>query len=129
MNTLAHLLVDMLSTAPGLVPLYREHLVMHDELLPHVFMADITRWVADARAPGSEYGETARDLVAVIDSHLGSGDAEVREVIVVSFLENLERGVVAHEGVRAWFGPALRAAAARLDATRTNGSTRRNLLS
>ena len=37
MSTLAHLLVDLMSTAPGLVPIYREHLALHDALLPEVF--------------------------------------------------------------------------------------------
>ena len=38
MSTLAHLLVDLLSTAPALVPIYREHLALHDALLPDLFM-------------------------------------------------------------------------------------------
>ena len=38
MSTLAHLLVDLLSTAPPLVPIYREHLALHDALVPEVFM-------------------------------------------------------------------------------------------
>jgi hypothetical protein len=46
MSTLAHLLVDLLSTSPALVPIYREHLALHDALLPEVFMAQVTGWLS-----------------------------------------------------------------------------------
>ena len=116
MNTLAHLLVDLLSTAPGLVPLYREHLVLHDALLPHVFMASITQWMTQERDAGDARRATVREVVGVLESHLASGDAEVRELIELSFVETLEHGVVTHDEVRGWFGPELRASAARADA-------------
>ena len=120
MTTLAHLLVDMLSTAPGLVPVYRAHLALHDELLPHVFMEEVTHWVSGSARPqdvpaaarGGD-GDPARDVVAVLETHLESGDAEVRELIVLSFLESLEPAP-ADAAVRSHFGPTLRAEAARL---------------
>ena len=123
MTTLAHLLVDMLSTAPGLVPVYRAHLALHDELLPHVFMEEVTHWISGSARPhdvpaagaGGPEEDPARDVVAVLETHLGSGDAEVRELIVLSFLESLEPAP-ADAIVRSHFGPALRAEAARLDA-------------
>jgi hypothetical protein len=123
MTTLAHLLVDILSTAPGLVPVYRAHLAFHDELLPHVFMAEITHWITGSgRLPGSETapggaeGSAARELVGILEAHLESGDAEVRELIVLSFLENLDPRP-GDDVVRSHFGPTLRAEAARLEAT------------
>jgi hypothetical protein len=121
MSTLAHLLVDLLSTAPGLVPIYREHLALHDALLPELFMAQVTGWLSGTmRAPGQHTiaggasGEAARTLVGVIETHLTSGDAEVRELISLSFLDSIDASP-ASEVLRLHFGPSLRAEAARRD--------------
>jgi hypothetical protein len=121
MSTLAHLLVDLMSTAPGLVPIYREHLALHDALLPEVFMAQVTAWLSGTmRAAGTQTieggaaGEAARTLVGVIESHLTSGDAEVRELITLSFLDSIDASP-ANEVLRLHFGPSLRAEAARRD--------------
>ena len=121
MSTLAHLLVDLLSTAPGLVPIYREHLAMHDALLPELFMSQVAGWMSGTmHAPGARTieggagGEAARTLVGIFESHLTSGDAEVRELITLSFLDSVDASP-ANEVLRLHFGPSLRAEAARRD--------------
>jgi hypothetical protein len=121
MSTLAHLLVDLLSTAPGLVPIYREHLALHDALLPDLFMTQVTGWLSGTmHGPGQRPieggagGEAARTLVGVIETHLTSGDAEVRELITLSFLDSIDASP-ANEVLRLHFGPTLRAEAARRD--------------
>ena len=121
MSTLAHLLVDLLSTAPALVPIYREHLALYDALLPDLFMAQVASWVSGTmQAPGAHTieggagGEAARTLVGVIETHLTSGDAEVRELIALSFLDSVDASP-ANEVLRLHFGPSLRAEAARRD--------------
>ena len=120
-SRLEHLLVDLLSTAPGLVPLYREHLALHDALLPELFMAQVTGWLsgtvyaADGHTvPGGAAGDAARTLVTVIETHLTSGDAEVRELITLSFLDSVDASP-ANEVLRLHFGPSLKAEAARRD--------------
>lgn len=121
MSTLAHLLVDLLSTAPGLVPIYREHLALHDALLPDLFMTQVAAWMSGTmHAPGARTieggagGEAARTLVGVFEFHLTSGDAEVRELITLAFLDSVEASP-ANEVLRLHFGPSLRAEAARRD--------------
>jgi hypothetical protein len=120
-STLAHLLVDLLSTAPGLVPIYREHLALHDALLPDLFMAQVAGWMSGTMQAtgahaieGGAGGEAARTLVGVFESHLTSGDAEVRELITLSFLDSVDASP-ANEVLRLHFGPSLRAEAARRD--------------
>ena len=109
-----------MSTAPGLVPIYREHLALHDALLPDVFMAQVTEWLSGTRAanvgtiPGGAGGDEARTVVGVIETHLTSGDAEVRELISLSFLSSINASP-ANEVLRLHFGPSLRAEAARRD--------------
>ena len=121
MSTLAHLLVDLLSTSPALVPIYREHLALHDALLPEVFMAQVTGWLSgtmhaagERTIPGGAAGDAARTVVGVIETHLTSGDAEVRELITLSFLDSIDASP-ANEFLRLHFGPSLRAEAARRD--------------
>ena len=120
-SRLEHLLVDLLSTAPGLVPIYREHLALHDALLPELFMSQVTGWLSGTvyapdghTIPGGASGDTARTLVDVIETHLTSGDAEVRELITLSFLDSIDASP-ANEVLRLHFGPLLRAEAARRD--------------
>jgi len=127
MSTLAHLLVDLLSTAPGLVPIYREHLALHDALLPDLFMTQVTGWLSGTMhapgqhtIPGGAGGDAARGLVAVIESHLASGDAEVRELITLSFLGAIDESP-ANEVLRLHFGPSLRAEVARRDGWAARG--------
>jgi len=50
----------------------------------------------------------------VIETHLTSGDAEVRELISLSFLDSVDASP-ANEVLRLHFGPSLRAEAARRD--------------
>jgi hypothetical protein len=120
-SRLEHLLVDLLSTAPGLVPIYREHLALHDELRPELFIAQVTGWLsgtmhsADGHTvPGGASGDAARTLVMVIESHLTNGDAEVKELIALAFLDSIDASP-ANEVLRLHFGPSLRAEAARRD--------------
>ena len=121
MSTLAHLLVDLLSTAPGLVPIYREHLALHDALHPELFITQVAGWLsgtvyaADGHTvPGGAAGDAARTLVTVLETHLTSGDAEVRELIALSFLTSVNASP-ANEVLRLHFGPSLKAEAARRD--------------
>jgi hypothetical protein len=120
-SRLEHLLVDLLTTAPGLVPIYREHLALHDALRPELFIAQVTGWLsgtvyaADGHTvPGGAGGSAARTLVDVIETHLTNGDAEVRELITLSFLDAIDVSP-AHEVLRLHFGPSLKAEAARRD--------------
>jgi hypothetical protein len=128
MSTLAQLLVDLMTTAPGLVPIYREHLALHDALLPDLFMTQVAAWVSGTMhavgqrtIPDGAGGEEARTVVAVIESHLTSGDAEVRELISLSFLDSVDASP-ANEVLRLHFGPSLRAEAARRDGWSFKGS-------
>ena len=92
---------DLGAAAPGLDALHREHLEDYDELLPHVFLGDVTRWLTTG-APGP----AAASVLAVLERHWTAGDEAVRNAIAVSFLENLEPGDAA---VRAALGPGLQA--------------------
>jgi len=97
MTSIHDLVGDLVAAQAALREIHREHLAYYGELLPHVFMAEVTRWLL-------VHGPDARVLDA-LERNLASGDEEVENVIAVSFVEILEPE---HEAVRAALGPKLR---------------------
>jgi len=55
----------------------------------------------------------------VIETHLTTGDAEVRELIALTFLDSVDASP-ANEVLRLHFGPSLRAEVARRDGWSVN---------
>jgi hypothetical protein len=73
----------IVSTFPDLGPILNEHVADYDEILPHVFMADVLRYVLAS-------GPHRQQIVEYLDRNFrGNGD-EVENVIAVSFVESIE---------------------------------------
>ena len=90
-------LFERLATeVPAIARLRDQHLRDYEELLPHLLMADVARYVASyfADATGAQVPPPSREelgrTLALIDAAMGSEPEPVRELISVSFLENLE---------------------------------------
>ena len=99
MTSVGQLVQDLVSAAPALDAVLAEHRAEFDgEVLPHLFMADVTRWLVGTGP--------AAPVLAVLERHLADGHEEVQNVIALSFLENLEATDAA---IRAALGPGLRA--------------------
>jgi hypothetical protein len=108
MNTNASLIEGMLRRVPQLKALYDEHMTDHDALLPHVFMGDVTRFaIAEAERPGSQASVTA--LLEHLEDGLKFGRDEVKELIVVSFVENLTGETAAVKALEPLMGQSLKA--------------------
>jgi hypothetical protein len=92
---------------PELMPLLQEHLNDFDDtFLPHVLMGDITRWIVlqfhqDPNDP------TLRQMLSFIEAAFERASHDDRELIAVSFLENLPRVGQEDADIRAILGPAL----------------------
>jgi hypothetical protein len=71
---------------PSLQPILDEHMSFYDELLPHVLMGDITRW---AEYHAADSLPLVRHLLEEFEKSYASGEDDVRELLTVSFLENL----------------------------------------
>lgn len=106
-SSASELLVERLvAAAPGIKPLYDAHLVNYDELLPHVFFGDVSRYVTQnfaSRNDGSLPGECAGDagrILKVLEDAVKAGDQEVLELVSVSFLENIDWA--SDEGKAVW---------------------------
>ena len=88
MSTNASFIEELLRRVPQLKAIYDEHLRDNETLLPHVFMGDVTRFaIAEAENPQSR--TSVNTLLDHLEDGLKTGSDEVKELIVVSFVENL----------------------------------------
>jgi hypothetical protein len=120
----AKLIHQLVALAPEeLGPLYRTHLEDNfGELLPHLMMADITRWLAslvgrteDDEHPAPADLELLHTVVAFLEEQFASGDEATRELIAVSFLENLWQTGDQYAAINNLLGPSLRSSLDQMD--------------
>ena len=110
---------DFFERIPEASPLLTQHLVDNfDELLPHVLMADLTRWIIGLQRDAEEGNAAAaasRDrALAFLESRFSDEtDLAARDVILASFLENVPQAGQYRKALVRHLGPTLRAAAAR----------------
>jgi hypothetical protein len=91
---------------PELGALLTEHIAAnYGELLPHLYMGEVTEWLVGAVASGRQ-GDV-KDLLAVLEKQF-ENEESVRELITVSFLENLPVPGEPESSIRDLLGPVLR---------------------
>ena len=73
----------LVGRCPELKPLLAEHISDYDELLPNVFLADVTRYLLSN-------GDGRQRIVEYLNISLSTGEPDVENLIAVSFVENLE---------------------------------------
>lgn len=107
MSELVTTFVERLTSAsPQLTAVREQHVEDHGELLPHVLMGDITRFVI-ARS-GDESAEWVTDLLQHMESGLVSGNRDIAELVSVSFVENLSGETAVIAALLPEMGDALR---------------------
>ena len=86
---------DLVKKNSILKKIYDEHIKNNDELLPHVFMGDLTRKIVELdqsirnkRAGGAEI-MIIKNIMDDLERGLSSSSNEVKELIIASFIENL----------------------------------------
>ncbi|HUS17799.1 MAG TPA: hypothetical protein VM536_22615 [Chloroflexia bacterium] len=109
----------LLAAVPELVPAYVEHMDdMTGELLPHVFMGDVVRFLFHAyrrsqgrEAEGSAWREVATRILDFMERAGRSSDPYVDDLVSTGFVENLlpsdEADAVVFEAIRPILGPNL----------------------
>jgi hypothetical protein len=103
-------MLRFVARVPALQEVLDEHLADNfGEMLPHVFMADLTRWFVAAIAAGE--GSEIAAFADAVEALYTSDDPEVRNVAAVSFMEYLVVGPdsqerAAIEALRPIAGPA-----------------------
>jgi hypothetical protein len=93
---------------PELAPTLTEHIRDYDEVLPHVFFGDVTRYVCDELARGRV--DAVRSILTVLEMAVTSPDREARDLVGASFLENLESKRAVFDALSALAGPEMRQA-------------------
>lgn len=92
--------------------LLADHLNEYGELLTHVFMGDVSRYVAHLYRDRQRGTQTSRDalqaILAKIEHAARFGDEDVKELVSVSFLENLVSECAEDPSFRALLGPSLK---------------------
>ena len=83
MNDNESLCQELANAFPGIRVILDEHLADFDELLPHVFFGDLTRYVLSN-------GADKASIVQRLEDKLSTSSESVDELICVSFVENLE---------------------------------------
>jgi hypothetical protein len=78
-----HFCEDFASKFSGIAQLLSEHVAYFDEILPHVFMGDVTRYVHTLPPDRAS-------IVQFLEDVFPSGNKAVEELIAVSFIENIE---------------------------------------
>jgi hypothetical protein len=110
----------LVSAAPVLAPIYEEHLRDNfNELLPHVFFGDVTRFVISGFSDRPARRKDAEKILALLEQAMASPTEEVLNVLSVSFCENL-LGEGPLDAIRATLGPKLRAELAYYEQPRVN---------
>lgn len=104
-----YLLVERI---PALTPIFKEHVENNDEVLPHVFFGELTRWTLSLLEPTT--GEIAlqrthdlRDILETLETTYAGGDDELQDLISVSFPEHLPRPGAQGSEIRQMLGPSL----------------------
>ena len=102
----------LLAELPGFKRIYDEHLQAYDEVLPHVLVGDLTRYViASYRQMSTDTTGKARQVVdralALLEQSTQSSDSRLQELVSVSFLENLQQADEDYDGIKALLGPHL----------------------
>ena len=88
------------------IPLLDAHLVDNDgEILPHLVMADVVRWLVEHYDTDRE---TCRSVLEWLEAEYERGSADVRGLIVVSGVEMIPDPGMPGAELRDMLGPALR---------------------
>jgi hypothetical protein len=92
---------------------YDEHIDSHGELLDHVLMGDVTRFIIrtyrESLSSASDLSsELLKAMLSMLEAGIESDSPYLQELIGVSFLENLHQAEDDFDGLAALLGPELR---------------------
>lgn len=82
MTTTSELCKEMAVLSSEIQEILSEHISDYDEILPHVFFGDVTRYVLSD-------GVDRKKVVLFMETHLERASAEVENLIALSFVFNL----------------------------------------
>lgn len=93
---------------PELRALLQEHLDDYDCLLPHLFLADMSRWLVTRLLERGAADPTVTSVSKRLEQHFASGDEHPVELIAVSVLEILPLNDEVGADIRELLGPTMK---------------------
>jgi hypothetical protein len=110
------LVEELVAAFPQFSPLLDEHRAYYSEIIPHNFMAEVTRQVIETYVHRTQDIRAAEELARLfefLEAKFDNGDKATRELLTDSFIEHLpypwEHGwEPGAEDIRAMLGPAMR---------------------
>lgn len=104
---------DLAESLPALRLMLSEHIEDNfGEVLPHMFLGDVLRWMLSREAEDVQ-GEIAA-VMSILEEAFSAGDARRKELISTGFVENLPRSGEAGAEIRRRLGPNLMGEASRV---------------
>lgn len=97
---------QLLAAAPEISDIHQQHMKDNDEILPHVLLGEVTRFVINAHRNSNV--ELRTRILDFLECAVSSPDDKLQELVVVSFLENLHQAGEDYEGLKKLLGPNLR---------------------
>jgi hypothetical protein len=91
---------------PGFDRVHDEHVADYDEVLPHLLMADLVRFLCDEVRVSGAQSAVLRQAMELLELALNQ-DSRVEELLSVSFIENLDPEEPSVAAIRSTFGPKL----------------------
>jgi hypothetical protein len=92
---------------PGFEHVYDEHVADYDEVLPHVLLGDLVRFLSREIEVRGAQSVAVRQAMSLLEEGMGSGEPRLQELVAVSFLENLDSADASFSTIRTLFGPSL----------------------
>lgn len=102
---------ELAAKMPPLRAQLEQHVADYEEVLPHVFMGDVSRYAIEQyrqyAGGAGDAGESLRLLFSVTEVAAQDGDEDLKDLISVSFLENIAAELADYPEFRAFLGPVL----------------------
>ena len=98
---------ELRSAVPGFGRVYDEHVSDNDEVLPHVLLGDLVRFLSNEVEVRGVEGTGVKPAMDLLERAMDSSDLRLQELVVVSFLENLDPNDPSFFAIRALFGARL----------------------
>lgn len=92
---------------PGFEHVYNEHVADYDQVLPHVLLGDLVRFLSREVELHGATSAALRQAMSLLEGGMGSRDPRLQELVAVSFLENLDPTDASFSTIRTFFGPRL----------------------
>jgi hypothetical protein len=105
--TFENFLEQLRAAVLGFDRVYDEHVADHGEVLSHVLLGDLVRFLSAEVEVGGGENDVLKQAMSLLERGMRSQDPRVQELVAVSFLENLDPRDPSFPAIRSLFGPSL----------------------